>query len=107
MLIPVGEGGLAQASKVLLDQVRTVDKARLSRRLGVLDTVRMAAVDRAIRLSPEVQRPLADCPALRRLGLLAAPPADVDGLAGGAEAALWLAVHEHLQRYFEGVALKL
>jgi mRNA interferase MazF len=54
VLVPAGEGGLAAASKVLLDQIRAVDKARLSRRLGFLPATRMAAVDRAIRLSLSV-----------------------------------------------------
>ncbi len=51
VLVPAGEGGLPQASKVLLDQLRAVDKARLSRRIGSLDIGRMREVDRAIRLS--------------------------------------------------------
>jgi mRNA interferase MazF len=54
VLVPMGEGGLADTSKVLLDQIRAVDKARLNRRIGSLPSVRMAAVDRAIRLSMSV-----------------------------------------------------
>ena len=49
--LAAGEGGVSQASKVLLDQIRTVDKARLGRRLGSLSAARIAAVARAIRLS--------------------------------------------------------
>ncbi|MBI3979234.1 MAG: type II toxin-antitoxin system PemK/MazF family toxin [Chloroflexi bacterium] len=50
-LVPAGEGGLTHASKVLLDQIRTIDKQRLGQRLGVLPAERMLEVDRAIRLS--------------------------------------------------------
>jgi mRNA interferase MazF len=50
-LVPAGEGGLSQASKVLLDQVRSIDKQRLGRRTGALPPERMLEVDRAIRLS--------------------------------------------------------
>lgn len=51
VLVQAGESGLAQDSKVLLDQIRTVDKARLRQRIGALPTVRLLAVDQAIRLS--------------------------------------------------------
>ena len=46
-----GEGGIRQAGKILLDQIRTVDKVRLGTKLGMLPTERMAEVNRAIRLS--------------------------------------------------------
>lgn len=49
--LEVGEAGLPQRSKVLLDQIRTVDKSRLGNRIGVLSPERMEAVNRAIRLS--------------------------------------------------------
>jgi mRNA-degrading endonuclease toxin of MazEF toxin-antitoxin module len=49
--VPAGEGGLRQASKVPLDQVRSIDKHRLGRRIGALPPERMLEVDRAIRLS--------------------------------------------------------
>ena len=45
------EGGLAKDSKVLLDQIRTVDKSRLGNRIGKLALERMEEVNRAIRLS--------------------------------------------------------
>jgi mRNA interferase MazF len=51
MLIPASEGGLLQASKILLNQIRTVDKVRLHGYIGVLPGQRMQQVDRAIRLS--------------------------------------------------------
>lgn len=50
-LVPSGEAGLAQTSKVLLDQIRSVDKTRLRERLGALSAERMQDVDHAIRLS--------------------------------------------------------
>ena len=51
VLVPAGEGGLPHASKVLLDQIRTVDKRRLRARIGTLSEGRMRDVDAAIRLS--------------------------------------------------------
>ena len=51
VLISAGEGGLTQASKVLLDQIRSIDKQRLKKQLGTLSSERMAAVDQALRLS--------------------------------------------------------
>jgi mRNA interferase MazF len=51
VLIPAGEGGLQQTSKVLLDQIRTLDKSRLRRHLGRLSPERMNEVNQAIRLS--------------------------------------------------------
>jgi mRNA interferase MazF len=49
--IAAGEGGLTKDSKALLDQIRTVDKARLGSRIGQLAEARMRQIDRAIRLS--------------------------------------------------------
>ena len=50
-LLPAGEGGLSQPSKVLLNQVRTLDKRRLGQRIGALTQARMQEVDGALRLS--------------------------------------------------------
>ena len=49
--VPAGEGGFDRASKVLLDQIRTVDRRRLGALVGSLSALRMHQVDRAIRLS--------------------------------------------------------
>lgn len=49
--LAAGEAGLAKVSKVLLDQIRTVDKARLGAKLGVMTTERMKEVAEAIRVS--------------------------------------------------------
>ena len=51
VLVPAGEGGLPQRSKIVLDQIRTVDKRRLGQRIGALSAARMLEVDTAIRLS--------------------------------------------------------
>lgn len=51
VLVPAGEGGLDRTSKVVLDQIRTVDKRRLRDRIGALPPEGMLEVDRAIRLS--------------------------------------------------------
>ena len=56
VLIPKREGGLAETSKVALDQIRTVDKRRLGRRIGALSSSRMRAVNRAIRISLDLDR---------------------------------------------------
>jgi mRNA-degrading endonuclease toxin of MazEF toxin-antitoxin module len=45
------DGGLTSPSKILLDQMRSVDKIRLQRRMGMVSPSRMRAVDDAIRLS--------------------------------------------------------
>lgn len=45
------EGGLEIDSLVLLNQIRSVDKQRLVKRLGGLSPVTMRAVDRALRIS--------------------------------------------------------
>lgn len=54
--VAAGEGGLAEASKVTLDNIRSVDKRRLGRYIGVLSATSMQAVNRAIRVSLAVDR---------------------------------------------------
>ena len=49
--IESSEGGLEHDSVVLLNQVRTIDKSRLLRRLGKLKPATMARVDRALQIS--------------------------------------------------------
>ena len=53
-LLPAGEAGLGKTSKVLLDQIRTVDKQRLGNKISALTGQRMEEVNRAIRLSLSV-----------------------------------------------------
>jgi mRNA interferase MazF len=50
-LVRAPEGGLRVDSVVLLNQIRSVDRARLVRRLGALSTNTMSKVDRALLLS--------------------------------------------------------
>jgi mRNA interferase MazF len=51
VLLPAREAGLPETSKILLDQIRTVDKVRLGRCVGTLSKQRIEEVDRAIRRS--------------------------------------------------------
>jgi mRNA interferase MazF len=50
-LVRAPEGGLRVDSVVLLNQIRSVDRDRLVRRLGVLSTNTMSKVDSALLLS--------------------------------------------------------
>lgn len=43
--------GLTQPSAVILNQIRSVDRARLKKRLGVVDAASMRRVDEAIQIS--------------------------------------------------------
>lgn len=45
------EGGLTEDSVILLNQLRSIDKTRLVKRLGKLTTITMQCVDVAIRIS--------------------------------------------------------
>ncbi len=51
VLVQAPEGGLTADSVVLLNQIRSVDKGRLVRRLGVLKPETMKEIDRALLLS--------------------------------------------------------
>lgn len=51
VLVPAGEAGLRETSKIALDQIRSVDKVRLGDRLGVLPQPRVEQLNRAIRVS--------------------------------------------------------
>jgi mRNA interferase MazF len=51
VLVGAPEGGLQADSAILLNQVRSVDKQRLVRRLGVLKAETLAKVDRALQIS--------------------------------------------------------
>jgi mRNA interferase MazF len=48
---PAAGNGLKVRSSIRLDQVRTVDRQRLVRRLGMADSATMAKVNEAIRIS--------------------------------------------------------
>jgi mRNA interferase MazF len=49
--IAPGEGGLAVGSVVLLNQIRSIDRRRLVRRLGAVKAPTMRAVDSSLRVS--------------------------------------------------------
>ncbi|HIQ04148.1 MAG TPA: type II toxin-antitoxin system PemK/MazF family toxin [Anaerolineae bacterium] len=49
VLIPQGEGGLSQDSKVLTEQIRAMDKRRLTNRIGTLSARFMRLIEQAIR----------------------------------------------------------
>ncbi len=51
VLIKTPEGGLSADSVALLDQIRSIDKQRLVRRLGKVRTETMTHIDRAIQIS--------------------------------------------------------
>lgn len=51
VLVRAPEGGLTTDSVVLLNQIRSVDRGRLVRRLGTLKAATMRAIDRALLLS--------------------------------------------------------
>ena len=51
VLVQPPEGGLTTESVVLLNQLRTVDKSRLRKRLGAVNAATMAKVDRALAVS--------------------------------------------------------
>jgi mRNA interferase MazF len=53
--VPTGSGGLKSRSKVMVNQTRAVDKARLIRRLGQLPEKIMSDVNRALRLHYDLE----------------------------------------------------
>jgi mRNA interferase MazF len=48
---PTASNGLDVRSSIRLDQIRTVDRQRLVKRLGVVDSSTMAKVDEALKIS--------------------------------------------------------
>jgi len=51
VLVPAGEGGLTLDSVVKLDQIRTVGRARLLKRLGAVSPATLRKIDRALLVS--------------------------------------------------------
>ena len=51
VLIKSGEGGLSTGSVALLNQIRSIDRRRLVKRLGSVRAETMANIDRAIQIS--------------------------------------------------------
>ena len=50
VFLPKGRGNLPKDSKVKADQIRTLDKARLVKRIGKLGDDEIAEIDKAIRV---------------------------------------------------------
>lgn len=52
VVIPAGsKTGLTQRSAVILNQIRSIDRTRLQKRLGALDATTIRRVDEAIKIS--------------------------------------------------------
>ena len=51
VFVSTGEGGLERNSLVLLNQIRTIDKRRLVKRLGILKRETMEQVEEALKVS--------------------------------------------------------
>lgn len=52
--IAQGEAGLRRPSTALCEQVRTVEKTRLSRRLGAVSPQSLRAIERALQVSLDI-----------------------------------------------------
>jgi len=46
-----GKTGLSMSSAVILNQIRSIDRARLQKRLGVVDAATMRRIDDALKIS--------------------------------------------------------
>jgi mRNA interferase MazF len=55
VFISAGEGGLLHDSVVLLNQIHTIDRARLVKKLGSITVARMDAVSRALTISLDTE----------------------------------------------------
>jgi mRNA interferase MazF len=51
VIAPGSQTGLSKPSAVILNQIRSVDRMRLQRRLGTLDDATMGKVDQALMIS--------------------------------------------------------
>lgn len=51
VFLKAGEGGLQKDSIVLLNQIRTIDKKRLGKRIGILSSEAMEKIDNAVKIS--------------------------------------------------------
>ena len=57
VLLPGGEGGVQKPSVVLCEQVRTLEKTRLTRYMGSLDAENLREVERALSVSLDMDTP--------------------------------------------------
>jgi mRNA interferase MazF len=55
VFLPKGAANLPRDSRVKADQIRTLDKARLIRRVGVLATSELSAVDAAMKVHLDLE----------------------------------------------------
>ena len=53
-LLPAGEGGLWRDSTALCEQVRTLEKARLGRRLGAVGADALRNIEKALQVSLDI-----------------------------------------------------
>jgi len=53
-LLPAGEGGLWRDSIALCEQVRTLEKARLTRRLGAVSADALRGIEKALQVSLDI-----------------------------------------------------
>jgi hypothetical protein len=67
VLVSPPEGGLVVPSVVLLNQIRSLDRWRLVRRLGVVAEATMARVDQALRISMGLIELRRNCRSYHRL----------------------------------------
>jgi len=51
VIIPIGKGSLKIPSAVILNQIRSIDRTRLIKRLGMLDAGTLLRVDLALKIS--------------------------------------------------------
>lgn len=54
VFLPKGSGGLPKDSKVKTDQIRTIDKARLIRLIGILSANEIVSIEKAIKIHLEL-----------------------------------------------------
>lgn len=54
--LPAGEGGLWRDSIALCEQVRTLEKTRLGRRLGAVGANAMRDIEKALQVSLDIRR---------------------------------------------------
>lgn len=52
--LPAGEGGLWRDSTALCEQVRTLEKARLTRRLGTVGAEALRGIEKALQVSMDI-----------------------------------------------------
>ncbi len=58
VLLPANMAGLEKSSKAKADQIRTLDKTRLSKHLGSLDKISLKKLDEAIRIHLDLSESL-------------------------------------------------